>query len=79
MLLTFPLYGGEWSASRSGHFTAVAEATGTRLIGEWMVPRAGFDTVAKRKKPRHSSSDTILAELPLPYIVFRGPYSRHQQ
>jgi len=44
-----------------------------------MVPRAGFDTVAKRKKPRHSSSDTILAELPLPYIVFRGPYSRHQQ
>jgi len=40
--LTSSLVGGEWSASRPGHFTPRERAPGTHWIGGWMGPRAGL-------------------------------------
>jgi hypothetical protein len=42
--LSSALAGGEWSASRSGHFTP-----GTHSTGVGVDPRAGLDDVEKRK------------------------------
>jgi len=36
--------GGEWLASRPGHFTP-----GTHCIGGWVASRAGLEAVAKRR------------------------------
>jgi hypothetical protein len=47
--LTSALDGCEWSASRPGRFTPREMAPGTQWIGGWMGPRAGLDTVKKRK------------------------------
>jgi hypothetical protein len=47
-ILTSPLDGGVWSASRSGHFTPRERAPGTRWLDGWVGPRAGLDTVMKR-------------------------------
>jgi hypothetical protein len=49
--LTSALDGGEWSASRPGHFTPKARALGTHWIGGWVGPRAILDAVVKRKIP----------------------------
>jgi hypothetical protein len=49
IFLTSALAGGEWSASRSGHFTFGERAPGTHWIGGWMDPRPGLDNVEKRK------------------------------
>jgi hypothetical protein len=49
--LNSALDGGEWSASRLGHFTPGERTPGTRWIGVWLGPRAVLDTVAKRKIP----------------------------
>jgi hypothetical protein len=49
--LTLALDGGEWSASRPIHFTPRKRAPGTQWIGGWVGPRAGLDTVSKRKIP----------------------------
>jgi hypothetical protein len=49
--LTSALDGGEWSASRPGHFIPMESATRTHLIGGWVGPRAVLDTVMKRKIP----------------------------
>jgi hypothetical protein len=43
--------GGEWSASSSGRFTPMERAPCTHWIGGWVGPRAGLDTVSKRKIP----------------------------
>jgi hypothetical protein len=43
------LAGGEWSTSRAGRFIHGERTTGTHWIGGWVVPRAGMDTVEKRK------------------------------
>jgi hypothetical protein len=43
--------GGEWSASRTGHFTPRERAPGTPWIGGWVGPRAVLDTVVNRKTP----------------------------
>jgi hypothetical protein len=43
------LVGGEWSASRPGRFTPGKNVPDTHWIGGWMGPRAGMDTVEKRK------------------------------
>jgi hypothetical protein len=43
--LTSALDGGEWSASRPGHFTAGETAPDTPLIGGWVGPRTGMDAV----------------------------------
>jgi hypothetical protein len=34
-------YGGEWSASRCGHFTSEEGAPGIHWIGGWVDPRMG--------------------------------------
>jgi hypothetical protein len=47
--LTLALDGGEWSASRPGHFAARERAPGTHWIGDWLGPRAGLDTVVEKK------------------------------
>jgi hypothetical protein len=49
--LTAALDGGEWSASCSGHFTPRERAPSSYWIGGWVSPRAGLDTVLKRKIP----------------------------
>jgi hypothetical protein len=49
IVLTSALVGGEWSASRSCHFTSGERATGTHWIGGWVDPRASLDDVEKRK------------------------------
>jgi hypothetical protein len=46
------LDGGEWSASRPGHFNPRERAPGTHWIGGWVGPRAVLDAVVKRKIPR---------------------------
>jgi hypothetical protein len=49
VFLTPAPVGGEWSASRPGHFTPRERGPGIRWIGGWMGPRAGLDDVGKRK------------------------------
>jgi hypothetical protein len=49
IFLTSALVGGEWSASRPGHFTPEETAPGTHSIGGWVDPRAGLNNVKKRK------------------------------
>jgi hypothetical protein len=48
--LTSALDGGEWSASRPGHFTPRERAPGTDWIGGWVGRRAVLNAV-KRKIP----------------------------
>jgi hypothetical protein len=43
--LTSTLDGGEWSASRSAHFTLRKRASSTHWIGSWVGPRAVLDVV----------------------------------
>jgi hypothetical protein len=43
--LTSVLDGGEWTASRHGHFTPEGKAPGTHCIGGWVGPRSGLDIV----------------------------------
>jgi hypothetical protein len=47
--LTFALYGGEWSASLTSCFTLGERAPGTQCIWGCVGPRAGWDTIEKRK------------------------------
>jgi hypothetical protein len=56
--LTSALDGSEWSASRTGRFTAKERAPGTHWIGGWVGPRAVLDAIVKRKipSPRRESS-----------------------
>jgi hypothetical protein len=57
------MYGGEWSASRPGHFTPRERPPGTHWIGGWLGPRAGLHAIEKGKiscpfrksKPGHSA------------------------
>jgi hypothetical protein len=50
--LTSALDGGEWSASRPGHFTPRERALGTDWIGGSVGPRTGLDAVSKIRIPR---------------------------
>jgi hypothetical protein len=45
------LDGGEWSALSLDRFTTVERDPITHLIGGWMGPRSGLETVAKRNIP----------------------------
>jgi hypothetical protein len=45
------LDGGEWSASRPGHFTSKERVPGTHWIGGWVGSIAVLDAVVKRKIP----------------------------
>jgi hypothetical protein len=50
--LTSALDGGEYSPSHPGHFTHRERAPpSTQWVGGWVGPRAGLDTVVKRKIP----------------------------
>jgi hypothetical protein len=48
ILLASVLDGGEWSASRPGHFTVRERAPGTHWIEGLVDPRAVLDAVVKR-------------------------------
>jgi hypothetical protein len=55
--LTSALDGGEWSASRPGHFTLRESASCTHWIGGWVGPRPVLDAVVKRSpSPRRERS-----------------------
>jgi len=60
--LTSVLDGGEWSASRPGHFIPRKRARGTHWIGVWVGLRAGLDAVVKRKIPSALYSSKIGAK-----------------
>jgi len=47
--LTLALDGGDWSTSRSGHFTSGKRARGNHLIRSWVGLRACLDAVIKKK------------------------------
>jgi hypothetical protein len=49
VLLTSALVGGEWSASRPGHFTPGEKVRGTHWIGGWVSPRTNLDDMEERK------------------------------
>jgi hypothetical protein len=49
VFLTSALVGGEWSASRPGHFNPRGNISGTQWIGSWVGPRAGLDDVDERE------------------------------
>jgi hypothetical protein len=49
--LTSALDAGDWSASRPGYFFSGEKALGNHWIRGLMGPRAGLDSVAKRKIP----------------------------
>jgi hypothetical protein len=49
--LTLALDGGKWSASSLSHFTPRERDPDIQWIGGWLGPRAGLDTMVKRKIP----------------------------
>jgi len=49
--LTSTVDGDEWSVSRPGRFSPRERVPITDWIGGWMGPRAGLETVLKRKFP----------------------------
>jgi hypothetical protein len=62
--LTSALDGGEWSASRPGHFTPRERAPGTRWIGGWVGPRAVMDAVVRRKIPSPRRDSNLRSSSP---------------
>jgi len=46
-----PLDGGEWSASRPGHYIPRERAPGAKWRGGWVGPRADLDVLVTRKIP----------------------------
>jgi hypothetical protein len=66
--LTSAVYGGERSASCSGHFTPREIAPHAHSIGGWVVPKVGLEAVEKRKisfpcwesNPSHSAHSLSL-------------------
>jgi hypothetical protein len=64
--LTSVLDGGEWSASRPGHFTLRERAPSTHWIGGWVGPRAVLEAVVKREIP--SAMPTDLSRLVCVYV-----------
>jgi hypothetical protein len=63
--LTSSLDGSGWSASRPGRFIPREGAPATHWIGGWVGPRAGLDTVAKKKFP--APAETRTPDNPTPY------------
>jgi hypothetical protein len=49
--LVSPIDGGEWSDSSFCRFTSGEITPVIFLIGGWVSPRAGLNTVTKRKNP----------------------------
>jgi hypothetical protein len=57
--LTSALDGGEWSASRPGHFTPKEGAPVTHWIGGWVGSKAVLEAVVKRKIPSPAGNRTL--------------------
>jgi hypothetical protein len=57
--LTSAIDGGEWSALRPVRFITTERATSTHWTGGWVGPRAGLDTVVKRKFPAPAGTRTL--------------------
>jgi hypothetical protein len=55
---TSALDGAKWSVSCPCRFTPRERAPGTQWIGGWVGPRAGLDTVVKRKIPSPAGTRT---------------------
>jgi hypothetical protein len=49
VFLTSALVGGEWSASRPGHFFPGERVVDSHWTGGWLGPRTGLDDVERRK------------------------------
>jgi hypothetical protein len=61
VFLTSALVGGEWSASRPGHFTPGERDPGTRWIGGWMGPGTVMDYMEKGKSFPYRDSNSDLS------------------
>jgi hypothetical protein len=81
-VLTSALVGGEWSASRLGHFPPGERAPGTLWIVGWMGPRTSLEDVERRiiltllglelrRLARPARSHSLY---PLRYLGFSAPY-----
>jgi hypothetical protein len=60
--LTSALYGGEWSASRTGRFTPRESTPDTRWIGGWVGPR-NSQTLPGLEPPDHPARSPALYRL----------------
>jgi hypothetical protein len=66
VLLTLPLVGGEWSASRPGRFTLGERVPGTHWRGGWLGPRDGLDDMERRTfLPHRDSTPTPQSSSPV--------------
>jgi hypothetical protein len=77
--LTSVLDGGEWSASRPGRFIRKERPPDTHWIGGCVDPRAGLDTVSKRKilsPHRDSSPDQDIIKTDVREIGWEGVKDR---
>jgi hypothetical protein len=76
--LTSALDGGEWSASRPGHFTPRERAPGTYWMGGWVGLRAVLDAVVKRKFPIPRWESNPRSYIPYHSAIplsYTGPFS----
>jgi hypothetical protein len=69
--LTSALDGGEWSASRPGHFTPRERVPGTHWIGGWVSPR----TEVKLHAFSYSSSDLHAAAVLISDVIMFAAWS----
>jgi hypothetical protein len=67
IFFTLALDGGEWSVSRPGRLTFGITAADTRVIGDWVGPRAGLDAVGGNLFPSHDSNSGRPAPSPSIY------------
>jgi hypothetical protein len=49
VFLALVLVGGEWLASRLGHFTPMVRAPSAHCIGGWVDHRASLDSIIRRE------------------------------
>jgi hypothetical protein len=64
---TSALDGGKWSASRPGSFSPREKVPGTHWVGDWMGPKAGLDTVVRRKIPSTCQDSNLQSSSPALY------------
>jgi hypothetical protein len=64
IFLTSALAGGEWSVSRSGHFTPGERAPRVHWIGGWVSLRTSLDDVEKILDPTGTRTPTPRSSSP---------------
>jgi hypothetical protein len=67
--LTSALDGSEWLASRTGRFTPKERAPVTHWIAGWVRPRAGLETVVKRKTTNSCRDSNLRSSSPQPSAI----------